>query len=40
MARNKFGLAPLRQKLDPTQLDLADLFKVTKVQVIPMFILI
>jgi transcriptional regulator with XRE-family HTH domain len=33
MARNKFALAPFREKLDLTQLDLADLFRVTKVQI-------
>jgi transcriptional regulator with XRE-family HTH domain len=33
MARSKFALAPFREKLDLTQLDLADLFRVTKAQV-------
>ncbi len=38
MPGNKFALAPFREKPDLSQLDLADLFKVTKVQIIPMFI--
>ncbi len=33
MARSKFALAPFREKLDLTQLDLANLFKVSKTQV-------